>query len=367
MKKFIKRLAFAGIILCLVVSCSKMNDLHDVYLANGEITYAAKVDSVGVRAGNKRALLDINIASQRIETVRIFWNNYADSVDVAVNNRVGVFPKTIENLNENDYIFYLVSFDKFGNKSLPFEVSGTVYGDRYRNGLSNRRMSSIYVVDDVLHINWGGAPEKTVHTELVYTDRDGNKRTVKIPVDTTSLLIADWSSGLQYRTFFLPEPTAIDTFYTEWRAVEKVPFKYSIDGWSVSDYTGDQHGDMSPDRAIDGNPMSTWHTNASLNFPYYIVIDFGKALQIDGIVFQNRLDDLSGGTNWPKKVKWEASNDNSSWTTILELDEMTNTKDELWLECSKPASARYLKFNMYSGWRDQPYGYIGEMGVFYLK
>lgn len=376
--KVIKQYVLAGAVLCIVLSsCSKMNDLHNEYLEGGEITYAAKVDGVEIRSGENRVLLNIQIVSQRIETVRIYWNDYLDSLDVAINNRVGLFPQYLNNLEEKDYIFYLVSFDKFGNKSLPFEVSGTVYGERFKNGLSNRRVQTAYIVNGVLTLDWSGAPTNAVSSELLYTDNTGSERTLPIPLDETSTSLEDWKSGLKYRTLFVPDATVIDTFYLDWVTMNGIPVKdpvdgwlfeeYSKNGWSVNDHTGDQHGDMKPENAIDGNPMSTWHTNASLNFPYYIIVDFGKALQIDGIVFQNRLDDLSGGVNWPKQVTWEASNDLSSWETILALNEMPNTKDELRLPCTTSMSARYLKFSMYSGWRGQPYGYIGEMGVFHLK
>ncbi|MDR0395590.1 MAG: discoidin domain-containing protein [Tannerella sp.] len=378
MKKIIKQIAFTGSILCIVLtSCSKMNDLHDGYLANGEIVYAAKVDGVDVRPGKNRILLDIQIASQRIETVRIYWNDYLDSMDVAINNRFGLFPQVISNLEEKDYIFYLVSFDKFGNRSLPFEASGIVYGDRFQNGLSNRRVQVAYIVNGVMTLNWSGAPANAVYSELLYTDNTGRERTMQILPESTSTSLDDWKSGLKYRTLFAPDTAVIDTFTLDWITMSGLPVKdlagdwmieeYAKDDWSVVEHTGGQHGDMKPENSIDGNPMSTWHTNASLNFPYYIIIDFGKAVPIDGIVFQNRIDDLNGGTNWPKQVKWEAGNDLSAWTTILELNEMPNTKDELRLPCTANVSARYLKFNMYSGWRGQPYGYIGEMGIFRMK
>lgn len=381
MKKYIKSIrqpALAGIILGIALSsCSNMNDLHDGYLANGEITYAAKVDSVGVLPGKNRALLDIKINSQRIETVRIYWNSYADSTDIAINNQTGSFAKLLDSLEENSYIFYFVSFDKFGNKSLPFEASGTVYGDRFQNGLSNKRVQVAYIVNDAMTIQWSGAPTNAIFSELRYTDSAGHDRILPVPLDETTTLLGDWKSGLAYRTLFLPEPDVIDTFYLDWVAMSGIPEKDPLhgwlieeadnNGWSVADHTGEQHDDMKPENAIDGDPMTTWHTNASLNFPYYIIVDFGKVLQIDGIVFQNRLDDLSGGVNWPKQVAWEASNDLSSWEPILALSEMPNTKDELRLPCTTPTSARYLKFSMYSGWRDQPYGYIGEMGVYHRK
>ena len=44
---------FALLMLLAIASqsCTDMNDLTDKYLDEGEIVYAAKVDSVGVRAG----------------------------------------------------------------------------------------------------------------------------------------------------------------------------------------------------------------------------------------------------------------------------------------------------------------------------
>jgi hypothetical protein len=99
-----------------------MNDLHDKYL-KGEDIYAAKVDSVVFHPGKDSIQLDLMITSQRIQFVRIYWNDYSDSIDVSVNNQTGIFTKMIETgLIENIRIFILVSFDTFGNKSLPFEI-----------------------------------------------------------------------------------------------------------------------------------------------------------------------------------------------------------------------------------------------------
>ena len=72
-------------------SCSKMNDLHDPYLNEGEIIYAAKVDSVAPGAGNKRIQLQMFVISQRIETMRIYWNDYKDSLDVPIGQKTGMW------------------------------------------------------------------------------------------------------------------------------------------------------------------------------------------------------------------------------------------------------------------------------------
>jgi hypothetical protein len=228
MKKFIKQIAFAGSVLCMFLSsCSKMNDLHDEYLES-EIIYAAKVDSASVYPGMKRAALNMLIHSQRIETVRIYWNDYSDSTDIVINNQVGEFSKLLENIDEKDYIFYLVSLDKFGNRSLPFEVSGSVYGDRFKNGLTGRAILSINATDENLTVNWGGTPDNAIYSELVYKDGEGNRHTLRIPLSETSTSFTDWSSIDSSRTVFLPGANALDTLYSEWATAppvrESMPF-----------------------------------------------------------------------------------------------------------------------------------------------
>ena len=113
------KVCFALLMLLAIASqsCTDMNDLTDKYLDEGEIVYAAKVDSVGVRAGENRIQLDIYVKAQRVENLRVYWNNYEDSVDVEIGGKTGVFPVILDDMPESGYLFQLVSFDKFGNRS----------------------------------------------------------------------------------------------------------------------------------------------------------------------------------------------------------------------------------------------------------
>jgi hypothetical protein len=213
-------------IICIVftvfstLSCSKMNDLHQPYLDEGEIVYAAKVDSVAPRAGRNRIQLEMFIISQRIENVRVYWNEYSDSVDIAVANQTGSKMKILENMEEKGYIFQLVSIDKFGHRSLPFEVSGKVYGDRFQASLTNRAITSkTALVDGKTTINWSGAVDKGVRCDLTYINTSGEQVTTKVPMNVTKTELLDLASDLKYRTLFLPEATAIDTFYTDYRSI----------------------------------------------------------------------------------------------------------------------------------------------------
>jgi hypothetical protein len=281
-----------------MLSCSKMNDLHDGYL-DGEIIYAAKVDSAEALAGENRVELNVTVRSQRVETVRVFWNNYADSTDIAVGNQVGMFRKMLENLAENSYIFQLVSFDGFGNRSLPFETSGSVYGDRFRSTLSNRGIQSVYAGDGSLTVNWGGAMDNATGSELVYTDREGREQTLWIPVTDASTTVAGWASGLRYRTLFLPEATAIDTFYADWRTVGDIPFRYSTAGWTAESRNGNHNWGANggaPGLVLDGDINTGWHSAPSSPLPQCLVIDMQESRGVHHLVFRHLPEGLT--SNW---------------------------------------------------------------------
>ena len=204
----------------LTQSCNKMNDLHSPYLNEGEIIYAAKVDSVAPGAGKGRIQMEMFIISQRIETMRIYWNDYKDSLSVAISQKTGSWKTMLNNMAEKGYIFKYVSIDKYGHKSLPFEVTGNVYGDRFQAMLGNRVISSkTALVSGKITITWSGAVDKGVRCDLVYKNLSGSFVTVKVPMSQTSTIITDMASDLKYQTLFLPETTAIDTFYTDFKVI----------------------------------------------------------------------------------------------------------------------------------------------------
>ncbi len=213
-------------IFCIVLlaffvqSCTKMNDLHQPYLDEGEVIYGAKVDSVAPGAGNGRIQLEMFILAQRIETVRIYWNDYKDSTDVQIGNQTGSRKKMLDNMAEKGYIFQFVSVDKFGHKSLPFEVTGNVYGDRFQATLSNRVITSkTTLVDGKITIKWSGAVDKGVRCDLTYTNLTGSPVVRKVPMSEGTTILTDMASDLKYRTLFLPEKMAIDTFYTDFKVI----------------------------------------------------------------------------------------------------------------------------------------------------
>jgi hypothetical protein len=191
-----------------------MNELSDRFLNQDETFYAEKVDSAGANTGFKRIEIKAYVKSQRIDFVRVYFtkNAKADSSDIQVGNVSGVFSKIIDDMPAYEYIFSLVSFDKYGNRSLPYELSGKVVGDDFRNMLVNRPLSSVNISGSNLTIGWGGAPSYALWTEVIYTNTSNQPGTLIVSNEETSTVITDFGGGRpKYNTLFLPDETSIDT------------------------------------------------------------------------------------------------------------------------------------------------------------
>jgi len=211
-------LLYLGFFVSSLASCSKMNDMHQEYVDEGEIIYAAQMDSIAPAPGYNRVAIDMFAYSQRIAKVRIYWNDYSDSLDVMINNQTGIFNQIIPNLDEGEYIFDIISFDKFGNQSLKYEVTSLVYGDLYISGLINRNFSHMEYVEADLYIEWKNVAN-ALGTEFSYQNAAGGTSTVFIPANENRTKISDFLSdgNYWYKTLYKPVENAIDTFETELR------------------------------------------------------------------------------------------------------------------------------------------------------
>jgi hypothetical protein len=371
--KYVKQVALGSVLGIALWACSDMNELSDRFLDKGETVYAAKVDSVALHAGYKKVEVELYINTRKIDTVKVYWDDYQQFVNVPVSNQQGVYRTVIDNLEESAYIFHLVSLDSYGNKSLPVEVSGEAFGDNRVSLLRSRNIAlAKYSYDNggEVIINWGGEVENSTGCRLAYTNTANEPAIIDVPPDETTTVIPDWKTGLRYSTqFVLGEGSLRGQYNTSEAGLRVLKEVLPKAGWSAS--ASSSHAGFSPGGLIDGNPMVPWHSNASGgNMPQWITIDFGSgnARHIDGIVFQGRIDDITD-KGFPKRIVWEVSDDNAEWTTILsrfELDYPTSQEpNPLWLPCSVPAAGRYLRCTISETWpNSRSWTYIGEMGIY---
>jgi hypothetical protein len=381
MKKFIKhikQLALAGSVVTGVglSSCSDMNELSDRFMNSGETVYAAKIDSVATHAGYKKVEVEIHIATLKIDSVKVYWDDYQYSTTISVNNRRGVFRTIVDNLEERSYIFQLISIDSYGNQSLPVEVSGEAFGDSRLSLLRKRNISTagLTPATGVLIVKWGAEVENSFGCRIAYTNQDDEPAFVIVPPDSTVTTIFDFKSGLRYATQFVLGDADLAEMYTTDEVRQSVLKVWNTAAdkaaWSA-EASSFHDAPRAASAAIDGNSWQPWHSAASgQSMPQWIIIDFGagNALPIDGIILQDRIDDI-GDRAFPKTILWEASNDKTAWTTILAYEALVyptaSVETPQWLPCTTSSVARYLRGTISLTWpTSRGYTYIGEIGIY---
>lgn len=358
-------------IICIILfafimqSCSKMNDLHQKYLNNGEIIYAAKVDSVTPGTGRNRIQLGIAVSAQRIQSVRVFWNDYTDSTDVTIGS-TGVFKKILTNMVEKSYIFECVSIDKFGNKSLPFEVTGKVYGDVYESA-RNTRPCKIVSSNVGLVLQFFSSDKDNVSTEVTYTNTSGILTTISVPPTVNSYVIADNKTGSQItlKSSYMPV-NGIDTFYGPVVNIATGFFELDKKDWKIDSYSDRLDASNGPNNIIDGIPEATrWHTNGSA-YPHWAIIDMGAVRTIKQFgVWVTTMAVVGADTRAPIKIQFLISMDKITWTDLGSFDFNNLITGEHVYPMPTLPTGRYFKFVGLAG---QPgnnqYMTLGEISAY---
>lgn len=210
-------------------SCEKMDDIYKDYIIPNGNVYPGKATSPLVSAGKGRVLISwLKGTDPKVVKAKIFWNNFTDSVGIKITQDVDTIHYLIEELEENTYTFIIKTYDAEGNVSIPVELSGNSYGSVYQSKLSNRRISSESAKNNVWTINWdrGDEANGAVFSEIIFKNNENEDQTVIIPIDENTTVINDILPGSEYkyRTIYLPEVNAIDTFYTDY-TIKTIPLK----------------------------------------------------------------------------------------------------------------------------------------------
>lgn len=224
-KKTIFAVTFA-FLLCSMGGCETLEDTYKDFIGYGEITYIGKADSVKTRGGRNRIELSwLLISDPKVSNYKVFWNDGSDSIsgDVVKTDQVDTVRIMFNDLKENYYQFDIFMFDNFGNSSIRSTQIGRVYGDEYGRMLLNRTYSSSKRDGKDLIIEWMSAESDLHGVELKYNNTFGEMVMKFVPGETTTDTLFNFpvNGSIDYRSAFLPEPLALDTFYT---AINSITF-----------------------------------------------------------------------------------------------------------------------------------------------
>lgn len=230
---------YALLLVAVISSCRRQDD-YKKYIKNGEVLYTGKADSLQVHSGRNRVQLTwLLIADPKVSRSMIYWNNHRDSAAINIKRTSGVdtIRFFVNNLEERAYTFEVYNFDKDGNISVKSEANGFVYGSFYEDALLSRAFSKAEMKNGNAEISWvnidttGGM----IGMELQYTSSDNVLHDTIVPAhpkDQVTVLANYLSmSTFSYRSLYMPDPAAVDTFYTKFETKnvkEDITAKYIL-------------------------------------------------------------------------------------------------------------------------------------------
>jgi hypothetical protein len=347
--KYIVFIAFA----IIVAGCAQLNDKHDEFLQRGETVYIGKVDSVNSHPGNQRLLLKYWISDPRAKQIKVLWGvNDSNSKEIAVPTHSPLDELDVmfdTELAEGNYTFHWISYDQYGNKSMIFEKIASVYGAQYQAKLINRRVTETQIADNGdLTVLWGGSSStEEVGIELNYIDNQGVLHTNRYPQLGSSLLLTDIdvTKGVSYRTLYLPEPAAIDTFYTAFTQMSIVKSTNVALNKPVtcSDINDPSSAAQQPENAVDGNYATSatrWVATTGAP-PHWLEIDLLGEYAISSFMTWTG----SNGYNYPMSSMELQAWINGQWVTVHSV---TGNGDAVYGSDFAPVTTNKVRFLTYS-------------------
>jgi len=320
-----------------ISSCKKIDAPYRAYLKGGEIVYVSKADSIKAFPGNNRILLTwMRGTDPKVSGIRVFNDDgqliKEQLVEEAATGHLQEI--LLENTPEGVYSLNVITFDNKGNTSVKVNVAATAFGERYQASLQTRRFEQAAYLNGNVDITWRGRTKDAIATEIVYEDVNGQEITVRTPASENHTTFENFKkkSTLKYRTLFMPDSNAIDTFYSEYVDVE---LEYLLDKakfkrWNTVDFPYTEYNMGSTynierlwDEVYTGYGYIYLETEP---LPRSFTFDLGQVAIIDRIRLSPNWDSqLYQNGNIKKAEIWgsetpEVNSDFSSWTYLGSLE-----------------------------------------------
>lgn len=289
-------LSILSVTILLASSCSKMSDLQDRYLNQGETVYVGQPDSAKTFPGNGRILLRYWSSDPKATKLMVYWNFRHDSISLNIPSKspTDFVDVLIPNLPEKKYSFELVTMNsELGDRSVPLKISGDAYGSKFQSSLTDRNFKySAYLTPQKVQIDWSGAIEKGIGSELSYTNTSGQTVKVYVPMSQFVTVLDNFNGGLLLRTAYLPAKTAIDTFYTTSQkviSIDKELDKTKFAKWNPTGITYYQFGTAYAINYLWDNTTTNFYLATVPSLPNSFTFDLGQLKKITRIRQWQRL------------------------------------------------------------------------------
>ena len=377
MKKITIFLTFIFGVALLFNACQEMEDIHSEFLADGDIIYAAKPLAIQAFAGRNRIELTYYLINAvNVNQCIVEWDEGAGSqtMDISPNLPLDSISFEINGLEERSYIFKIYTVDSNGNRSIKEQISGASYADKFEAILTNR---PIIAIDgggtvDSLVVVWGTPTEGNTGTEITYNNTEGNPVTRMVMPDEETTVIRGWESEgtMSYKSYYIPEENAIDTFMSGTDSemlpafIEFKGEKIDNSNWEIIDFSTEEPGEGAPNglasAAIDSDLGTFWHTQwagGSPGYPHFFTVDLKDVVKINRMDFFRRQGDGRGQT----RFMIETSLDGVNYVNQGSFD-YDATMDSQSYQLAGLPMARYIRYTATAG--PNFFAFLAEMDVY---
>lgn len=317
----------------LLLSCKK--DKADV---------PAPVTDLSALPGRNRAEVQFT-APHNARTGKVFYGNGKFKAFNVIN--AGDLQEVIvDSLNEQQHKLRIVTISEDGYVSDPISVSVTVYGNQYEAALKPRKWADqITHSANSLEFFFDEAVSEETEVRVVFTNTTGALDSVRLTNSSNAVVVnsIDTSKAYYYYSVYKPVENSIDDFYSQ-----KVDLKTALmlnfkkDGWSISESSGENPG-FEAQHLIDNDGLTLWTSSAARPYPHHITIDMAGDKYVDGFYILNHPNHGRAA----KSLKFEISQDNLHWTTLLQAD-VTESYFRQQLVLNKTALGRFVKITVLS-------------------
>ncbi len=394
MRQGVKMAVYSAILLSVFGACSKMNDLHQKYLDTGEKVYLGQPDSAKVLSGNNRIKIRYWLSDPRAKKMIVYWNIRKDSLllDLPPVVRGQARDILIENLPEKQYEFELVTMnEQLANRSISLKVSGQSYGANFESGLLGRQIKyATLELENTVSLEWYGPSENGYVTEVTYTDQQDKKVTIRTPMNESTTILPEYKEELTFRTLFLPNPTAIDTFYSITANYTRIDIPVNKTTFVRWNPPGIPYGDAGANFSIEkiwDNTTTSFFIQTGSTLPHSFTFDTGKVSKLNRVRQWQRLTEnvVYRVQNLQRFEIWGTASSNvtadfSGWTrlgvfesrkpsglavgseTAEDLAFAANGEDFM-IDPSAPP-VRYIRYVVYNTWDSKPVVAVSEVNFF---
>ena len=267
MKRMYKLSVLVVVVIFSFLSCEDMMDVHKPFVGDKEIVYSPKLDSLSFYAGQNKVYCKFWMYNAtNVKSVDIFWDKDSLIIPVSLSSGLDSMLVEVSCSQEKSYTFNVRTTDIFGNHSLWSTGFGNSYGDFFLQSLLNRSIKGFKIANGGGVINWFPSAANLFRSEVRYIDNLDKEQVVTIPKNEMNTFCPGLTSNqFELRSFFIPEPDAIDTFVISWEPMRPL-YQYARTNWSVKYCNSWQsmpsltQSSNMPHFTFDGDFNTFWHS-----------------------------------------------------------------------------------------------------------